>query len=161
MAPTSPSTTARSLSASPERFLRCEGRKVETRPIKGTRPRGATTSQDRALARQLARSGKDRAENLMIVDLLRNDLGKVCQVGTIQVPELFELEGYASVWHLVCTVRGTVRPELTAVDLLRGLLSGGIGHGLSEDQGHGDHRGAGGGTARRLLRRHRLSQLHG
>ena len=113
------------LSASPERFLRCEGRQVETRPIKGTRPRGATVRQDRALARQLARSGKDRAENLMIVDLLRNDLGKVCQVGTIQVPELFGLEGYASVWHLVSTVRGTVRPELTAVDLLRACFPGG------------------------------------
>ena len=113
------------LSASPERFLRCAGRQVETRPIKGTRPRGATASQDRALARQLARSGKDRAENLMIVDLLRNDLGKVCQVGTIQVPELFGLEGYASVWHLVSTVRGTVRPELTAVDLLRACFPGG------------------------------------
>ncbi len=113
------------LSASPERFLRCERHQVETRPIKGTRPRGATTSQDRSLARQLAHSGKDRAENLMIVDLLRNDLGKVCQVGTIQVPELFELEGYASVWHLVSTVRGTVRPELTAVDLLRACFPGG------------------------------------
>ena len=113
------------LSASPERFLRCEGRKVETRPIKGTRPRGATARQDHALARQLARSGKDRAENLMIVDLLRNDLGKVCQVGTIQVPELFGLEGYASVWHLVSTVRGTVRPELTSVDLLRACFPGG------------------------------------
>ena len=113
------------LSASPERFLRCEGHQVETRPIKGTRPRGATARQDRVLARQLARSGKDRAENLMIVDLLRNDLGKVCQVGTIQVPELFGLEGYASVWHLVSTVQGTVCPELTAVDVLRACFPGG------------------------------------
>ncbi|MDE2993765.1 MAG: aminodeoxychorismate synthase component I [Chloroflexota bacterium] len=113
------------LSASPERFLRCERHQVETRPIKGTRPRGATARQDRVLARQLARSGKDRAENLMIVDLLRNDLGKVCQVGTIQVPELFGLEGYASVWHLVSTVQGTVCPELTAVDVLRACFPGG------------------------------------
>ncbi|MAG37017.1 MAG: aminodeoxychorismate synthase, component I [Dehalococcoidia bacterium] len=113
------------LSASPERFLRFDGRNVETRPIKGTLPRGTTASQDHALSLQLARSGKDRAENLMIVDLLRNDLGKVCQVGTIQVPELFGLEGYASVWHLVSTVRGTLRSDLTAVDLLRACFPGG------------------------------------
>ncbi len=113
------------LSASPERFLRFDRRNVETRPIKGTRPRGATASQDQDLARQLAWSEKDRAENLMIVDLLRNDLGKVCQVGTIRVPELFGLEGYASVWHLVSTVRGTVHPGLTAVDLLRACFPGG------------------------------------
>lgn len=113
------------LSASPERFLGFDGRNVETRPIKGTRPRGTTKSQDRALAQQLAKSEKDQAENLMIVDLLRSDLGKVCQAGTIEVPELFGLEGYTSVWHLVSTVHGRLCAGLTAIDLLRACFPGG------------------------------------
>ncbi|MEA2528645.1 MAG: para-aminobenzoate synthetase component [Thermomicrobiales bacterium] len=115
------------LSASPERFLQVdpEGMQVETRPIKGTRPRGATAGEDRALAADLLRSEKDRAENVMIVDLLRNDIGKVCQVGSVRVPELLSLEPYATVWQLVSAITGTLRPELDAVDLLRACFPGG------------------------------------
>jgi para-aminobenzoate synthetase component 1 len=113
------------LSASPERFLRLDGASVETRPIKGTRPRGDKPEEDRDLAAALLSSEKDRGENLMIVDLLRNDLGKVCRTGTVRVPELFGLEGYSSVWHLVSTVCGELRSGLDAVDLLKACFPGG------------------------------------
>lgn len=113
------------LSASPERFLRLEGGYVETRPIKGTRPRGAGAKSDREMAAELLTSEKDRAENLMIVDLLRNDLGRVCRIGTVSVPEMFALEGFSNVWHLVSTVTGILRAGLGPVDLLRACFPGG------------------------------------
>ena len=113
------------LSASPERFLKLDGRRIETRPIKGTRPRGGTPDEDRGRGAQLLASEKDRAENLMIVDLLRNDIGKVSRVGSVRVPKLFDLERHASVWHLVSTVCGELRPGLDAVDLLRACFPGG------------------------------------
>ena len=115
------------LSASPERFLRLDanGRHVETRPIKGTRPRGLGPMHDAALGQALSESGKDRAENVMIVDLLRNDLSRVCRPGTVRVPELFALEQHPTVHHLVSTVVGELDPAYDAVDLLRAAFPGG------------------------------------
>ena len=114
------------ISASPERFLRLspEGM-VETRPIKGTRPRHADAQQDAAAAADLITDPKDRAENVMIVDLLRNDLGRVCQPGTISVPQLVGLESYPQVHHLTSVVSGRLRPEHDVVDLLRACWPGG------------------------------------
>jgi para-aminobenzoate synthetase component 1 len=108
------------LSASPERFLRVDDAGgVETRPIKGTRPRGLGPEHDAALGQALTESDKDRAENLMIVDLMRNDLSRVCAPGTVKVPELFAVERYATVHHLVSTVVGTLAPGVDALALLR------------------------------------------
>ena len=113
------------LSLSPERFLRlCEGQ-VETRPIKGTRPRRAEAAADADEARALQESAKDRAENLMIVDLLRNDLGRSCRIGSVRVPELFCLESYPNVHHLVSAVTGTLAEDCDAFDLLAGSFPGG------------------------------------
>ena len=112
-------------SASPERFLLVRGDRVETRPIKGTAPRHPDPAEDARLAQALLDSGKDRAENTMIVDLLRNDLSRVCRPGTVRVPELCSLESYASVHHLVSSVVGQLRPEEDAVTLLRASFPGG------------------------------------
>ena len=113
------------LSASPERFLKVEGGRVETRPIKGTRPRAGHARLDAELIEELRASAKDRAENLMIVDLLRNDLSKNCALGSVRVPKLFDVESFATVHHLVSTVTGEMRADRDALDLLRGCFPGG------------------------------------
>lgn len=106
-------------SISPETFLQAVGRQVATRPIKGTRPRSDDLLEDLALKRELASSGKDRAENVMVVDMERNDLGRVCVPGSVRVPDLLSVEGHPSVWQLVSTVTGQLRPAVDYVDLLR------------------------------------------
>jgi para-aminobenzoate synthetase component I len=113
------------LSMSPERFLQVTEHKVETRPIKGTRPRHADAERDRQEAEALQNSLKDRAENLMIVDLLRNDIGKVCEIGSVKVDALFRLQRFTNVHHLVSIVRGVLAQGYHALDLLRGCFPGG------------------------------------
>jgi para-aminobenzoate synthetase component 1 len=117
------------LSLSPERFIQAypENKiiKAQTKPIKGTVLRGKTVEEDQENAIQLLNSDKDRAENLMIVDLLRNDLGKSCIAGSIRVPKLFDLESFPNVHHLVSTVTGDLKPDYSPLDLLRGCFPGG------------------------------------
>jgi len=113
------------VSASPERFLRVRGDWVETRPIKGTRPRRKTGVEDEVLANELMSSVKDRAENIMIVDLERNDLGRVCRFGTIKVTELAILETFPTVFHLTSTVEGKLREGKNCIDLLKATFPGG------------------------------------
>ncbi|HEX2561534.1 anthranilate synthase component I family protein [Phenylobacterium sp.] len=107
------------VSNSPERFLRLQGRRAESRPIKGTRPRGRTPCEDAEFAAELIASAKDRAENLMIVDLMRNDLARVATPGSVRVPDLFAVESFANVHHLVSTVTAELAPGRAAPDLLR------------------------------------------
>ncbi len=116
---------AQILSASPERFLCVRNGRVEAKPIKGTRPRAGHARLDAELIAELVASEKDRAENLMIVDLLRNDLSKNCALGTVKVPRLFEVESFATVHHLVSTVTGELAPGRDMIDLLRGAFPGG------------------------------------
>ena len=113
------------LSLSPERFLALAGSAVSTKPIKGTRPRRHDLVDDAAAADELRQAPKDRAENLMIVDLLRNDIGRVCQPGSVRVPSLFAIESFPAVHHLVSTIEGDLLPELSATDLLRACFPGG------------------------------------
>jgi para-aminobenzoate synthetase component 1 len=114
------------LSASPEPFLTVDRQgRVSSDPIKGTRPRGRDRLGDRALARELLESAKDRAENVMIVDVLRNDLGRVCRPGTVRVPRLCRLERTAAVQHLVSTVTGVLAEDRDAFDLLAASFPGG------------------------------------
>ncbi len=113
------------LSSSPETFLKISGRGIETRPIKGTRPRFADPDEDRRSAYELQTSAKEIAELVMITDLLRNDLGQVCEFGSVEVAEMLRLESLAQVHHLVSTVTGTLRPEISAVAAIAACFPGG------------------------------------
>ena len=114
------------LSASPERFVQCDATgRVETRPIKGTAPRSADPDQDRLNGERLAASAKDRAENLMICDLLRNDLSRVAEQGSVTVSQVAKLEGFASVWHLVSAIQARLRTGEDAISLLDATFPGG------------------------------------
>jgi para-aminobenzoate synthetase component 1 len=113
------------VSSSPERFFRIDGDTIETWPIKGTRPRGRTAAEDLAQAGALAASAKDRAENVMIVDLERNDLGRICEIGSVRVSSLCEVQSYAHVHHLVSRVEGTLRGDAGPVEILQATFPGG------------------------------------
>jgi para-aminobenzoate synthetase component 1 len=113
------------LSLSPERFIRADGGSLQTEPIKGTAPRSSDPAQDARLAQTLSDSAKDRAENLMIVDLLRNDFGKLCRRGSVRVPELFNLASFANVHHLVSTVTGQLDGDSSFADVLAACFPGG------------------------------------
>ena len=113
------------LSSSPERLVQVQGRQVQTRPIAGTRPRGADAQTDRLLREQLVASVKERAEHIMLIDLERNDLGRVCEPGSVDVSELMTVESYAHVHHIVSNVRGRLRPEAGPGDVLKAVFPGG------------------------------------
>ena len=113
------------LSLSPERFILSANGQLLTQPIKGTAPRGTTSEEDQRLAQELQESSKDQAENLMIVDLLRNDLSKVCQPHTVKTPKLFNLESYANVHHLVSSVTGVIKDNASPIDILEASFPGG------------------------------------
>ncbi|OAN18270.1 aminodeoxychorismate synthase component I [Photobacterium jeanii] len=113
------------LSVSPERFLQHQDKAIETKPIKGTRPRFTDPSEDKQSADDLRQADKDRSENLMIVDLLRNDIGRVAKAGTVRVPKLFDIESFPAVHHLVSTVTGELDQQYTPTDLLRACFPGG------------------------------------
>ncbi|MFB9217071.1 aminodeoxychorismate synthase component 1 [Vibrio sinaloensis] len=113
------------LSVSPERFLQVKDALIETKPIKGTRPRFSDKAEDQAAANDLATAEKDQAENLMIVDLLRNDVGRVAKPGSVHVPKLFDIESFPAVHHLVSTIRAELDTQFTATDLLRASFPGG------------------------------------
>jgi para-aminobenzoate synthetase component 1 len=113
------------ISCSPERLIQLQGDLAQTRPIAGTRSRGNRPELDRQLARELIANVKERAEHIMLVDLERNDLGRVCQWGSVEVDELLAIERYSHVMHLVSNVRGKLKPDCDAVDLIRGMFPGG------------------------------------
>ena len=113
------------VSASPERLIKINGKYIETRPIAGTRPRGKSSQNDIALSKELLLNEKERAEHIMLVDLERNDLGRVCKYGTVKVDELMILESYSHVWHIVSKVTGELREDIKFIDILRACFPGG------------------------------------
>ena len=113
------------ISNSPERFIKVENRKIQTRPIKGTRPRGDNPEQDEFFKTELSNSEKDKAELLMIVDLERNDLGRVSEIGSVKVPELFKIEAYANVYHLVATIESEIDKDKDIYEVIKATFPGG------------------------------------
>ncbi len=145
--------------ASPEPLVKVHGERVETRPIAGTYPRGANEEEDRRLAERLVNDPKERAEHVMLVDLGRNDLGRVCEYGTVSVDELMVVETYSHVLHIVSQVSGRLREGVSAMDVLRSALPAGTLSGAPEGPRDADHRRAGAGQALLLRRRDRLPLL--
>jgi para-aminobenzoate synthetase/4-amino-4-deoxychorismate lyase len=115
----------RVLSASPELFFRIDGERITTKPMKGTARRGRWPAEDEEIAARLVASSKDRAENAMIVDLLRNDLGRICRTGSVEVERMLEAERFETVWQLTSTIEGDLRPEITLLDTFRALFPSG------------------------------------
>ncbi len=113
------------MSSSPERLVSVDQGDVQSRPIAGTRPRGSDRDSDLALSQELLSHPKERAEHIMLIDLERNDLGRVCQTGTVEVDELMVVESYEHVHHIVSNVRGRLRNEVTPVDVIRAVFPGG------------------------------------
>ncbi len=113
------------ISCSPERLVQLHNRVAQTRPIAGTRSRGATTEQDRTLAQEMIASAKEKSEHIMLVDLERNDLGRVCEWGSVEVDELLTIERYSHVMHLVSNVRGILQHQVTPIELIRAMFPGG------------------------------------
>jgi len=122
------------ISSSPERLVRVNKRQVETRPIAGTRPRHVNDEQDRALKSELIGHPKERAEHIMLIDLERNDLGRICQPGSIEVNELMAVESYAHVHHIVSNVRGQLRDEVTPAQVIRAVFPGGTITGCPKER---------------------------
>jgi aminodeoxychorismate synthase component I len=118
------------ISCSPERLVRLQGRRADTRPIAGTKPRGSDATDDRRLVGELLASEKERAEHVMLVDLERNDLGRVCEFGTVGVDEFMAVEQYSHVSHIVSNISGTLRPEATPFDLIKAVFPGGTVTGV-------------------------------
>jgi anthranilate synthase component 1 len=113
------------MSSSPERLVSVTGDSVQSRPIAGTRPRGSDIEADEALSRELLAHPKERAEHIMLIDLERNDLGRVCRTGTVEVDELMVVETYEHVHHIVSNVRGRLRDDVTPTDVIRAVFPGG------------------------------------
>lgn len=150
----------RLLSGSMERFLGVSGQTVRSRPIKGTLPRGGDGQSDAELARQLRASPKECAENTMIVDMVRNDLRRACQMGSVQVTELLTAVPYATLWHLESEVQATLQQPNNHADLLAATLPPHVGNRLPQDPSHQSHSKVGAQSPRALLRRarHRLAR---
>ena len=113
------------VSSSPERLVKLEGGRLETRPIAGTRPRGKTPEEDRLISQELLLNEKEKAEHLMLVDLERNDLGRICTFGSVHVSELMFLEKYSHVNHIVSNISGTLAPGITVSDIVQAVFPGG------------------------------------
>lgn len=146
------------LSLSPERFILCDNGEIQTRPIKGTLPRLPDLLEDSKQAEKLANSTKDRAENLMIVDLMRNDIGRVAVAGSVKVPELFVVEPFPAVHHLVSTITAQLPEQLHASDLLRAAFWW-LNNRGSESTGYGNYRRTGTAATQCLVRQHWLFEL--
>ncbi len=145
--------------ASPEPLITVAGRRVSTRPIAGTRPRGGSAEEDRAMAEELLADPKERAEHVMLVDLGRNDLGRVCEYGSVKVEDFMAVENYSHVMHIVSSVTGILREGVGALDALRADAPRRNAVRRAEGARDADHRRARAGQARRLRRRDRLGQL--